>query len=228
MHSDINYLYVKNHTLMEGIKKDNLYEILNQAVFYRKKKSEIIPKSNSSIPKVYLLIKGKIKVTENNEEGREIIKYIAKEGSLIGGYPFSQSWANESAKVISNEAIYFTLNQSAIEILASSIPKLALNLSVAYGQMLVVAQQKYKMLAFMDVRERVLDFFKNWASEEGVKKDSKTVIKNYLTHNDIASIVCTCRQTVTSILNEMKSEGIISYSRKEVVIEDIKKIYQAA
>lgn len=213
---------------MEGISKEDLYEILNQTVFYRKKKSEIIPVSNNETSKIYFLIKGKVKVTENDEHGREIIKYISKEGNIISSPLVSQKINNESAKVISDEAIYFTINYSAIEALTVTIPKLALNLSKTYSTMLLDVQKKYKMLAFMDVKERVVDFFKNWALEEGTKQGSKTVIKNYLTHSDIAAIVCTCRQTVTSILNELKSSGIISYSRKEVVIEDMNRICQAA
>ena len=77
MYSDINYLYLKNHAIMEGIAKEALYDILNQAVFFRKKKSEKIPLSLNTSPKVYFLIKGKIKVTETDHKGREIIKYIA-------------------------------------------------------------------------------------------------------------------------------------------------------
>jgi CRP/FNR family cyclic AMP-dependent transcriptional regulator len=228
MYSDINYLYLKNHSIMEGIAKEALYDILNQTVFFRKKKAEKIPLSLNSVSKVYFLIKGKIKVTETDSKGREIIKYISKENDIIGGHPSTQEVCNESAQVISTEAIYFTINQNIIDALSLSIPKLALNLSMVYGKMLLNAQEKYKMLAFMDVKERVVHFFKNWAEEEGVKHGSKTVIKNYLTHNDIASIVCTCRQTVTSILNELKNNGVISYSRKEVVIEDISRINQAA
>lgn len=228
MYSDINYLYLKNHSVMEGITKEDLYEILNQSVFYRKKKSEMLSTSNSTSPKVIFLIKGKIKVSETDHKGREIIKYIAKENDIIGSSSTTTLVINESAKIISSEAIYFTINQSLINALSLSIPKLAMNLSTTYGEMLHATQEKYKMLAFMDVKERVIHFFKNWANEEGEKRGSKTVIKNYLTHSDIAAIVCTCRQTVTSILNELKNSGIISYSRKEVIIEDISRISQAA
>ena len=122
MYSDINYLYLKNHSIMEGIAKEALYDILNQAVFFRKKKTEKIPLSLNSVSKVYFLIKGKIKITETDSKGREIIKYISKENDIIGGHPSSQQVSNESAQVISNEAIYFTINQNIIEVLSLSIP----------------------------------------------------------------------------------------------------------
>jgi CRP/FNR family transcriptional regulator len=50
------------------------------------------------------------------------------------------------------------------------------------------------------------------------------VIENYLTQTDIAQIICTSRQTATSLLNELEENGLLHYGRKEIIIEDIAKL----
>ena len=41
-------------------------------------------------------------------------------------------------------------------------------------------------------------------------------IPNYLTHEEVAQLIGTSRQTVTTLLRSFKDENICSFSRKEV------------
>jgi CRP/FNR family transcriptional regulator len=48
--------------------------------------------------------------------------------------------------------------------------------------------------------------------------------RNYLTHQDIAHLTGSTRQTVTSILNQLKKENRLIYSRNEIVIPDLAEL----
>ena len=58
----------------------------------------------------------------------------------------------------------------------------------------------------------------------GNKRGTRVVIENYLTQTDIAQIICTSRQTATSLLNELEENGLLHYGRKEIIIENIAKL----
>ena len=47
---------------------------------------------------------------------------------------------------------------------------------------------------------------------------------NYLTHGDIASLIGSSRQTVTTLINELEGEGILSYSWQEICFMNVKKL----
>jgi CRP-like cAMP-binding protein len=49
-------------------------------------------------------------------------------------------------------------------------------------------------------------------------------MKNYLTHKDIASLTGTSRQTVTTILNELKDKNIINFDRRRILVRDMDKL----
>ena len=47
---------------------------------------------------------------------------------------------------------------------------------------------------------------------------------NYLTHDDIAHLIGSSRQTVTTLLNELASEGLLIYTRQEIFYPDVKEL----
>jgi len=49
-------------------------------------------------------------------------------------------------------------------------------------------------------------------------------IPNYLTHEDIAHLVGSSRQTVTTMINELATENLLSYNRQQVCFRDVKKL----
>jgi CRP/FNR family transcriptional regulator len=85
-------------------------------------------------------------------------------------------------------------------------------------------KNSYANLVSKDAKTRLYQFLKDWADKEGVAEGNSVKMENYLTQNDIAQIICTSRQTATQLLNEMETNKLIHYNRKEIVIVDITKI----
>ena len=75
-----------------------------------------------------------------------------------------------------------------------------------------------------DAKTRLHQFLIDWAEKEGVREGNSVRLENYLTQNDIAQIICTSRQTATQLLNEMETNQVLIYNRKEILIQDITKL----
>jgi CRP/FNR family transcriptional regulator len=52
-------------------------------------------------------------------------------------------------------------------------------------------------------------------------ENNQLTVKNYLTHQDLASLTGATRQTVTSILNQLEKENKILYSRSQITIPNV-------
>jgi CRP-like cAMP-binding protein len=50
------------------------------------------------------------------------------------------------------------------------------------------------------------------------------MIPTRLTHKDIAALTGTSRQTVTTILNELKDKNLINFDRKKILIRDLETL----
>ena len=85
-------------------------------------------------------------------------------------------------------------------------------------------ERRLESLVFKDARARIVEFLKDLAEERGQKVGFETMVKNHFTHKDIASLTGTSRQTVTTILNELKDKNLINFDRSAYLIRDLESL----
>ncbi|WP_437373059.1 Crp/Fnr family transcriptional regulator [Maribacter litoralis] len=194
--------------------------------FKNAKKGEILYFSDSDVPRIFLLKKGNIKIVQVDDHGNESIKEILRKGDLFGELSLEKEArsVNEYAKAISDEITICSFFLEDFERLIEKNPKLALSYTKFIGFKMKRLKNSYTNLIFKDARTRLSQFLKDWSEKDGVFDGNKVTIENYLTQTDISQIICTTRQTATQLLNELKENGLIEYTRKEIIISDITKI----
>ncbi len=65
---------------------------------------------------------------------------------------------------------------------------------------------------------------KDLAEEHGRPVGDEIVIELKLTHQDLANLSATTRQTVTTIMNQLEKEGLLDYDRKRILIHEPEKL----
>jgi CRP/FNR family transcriptional regulator len=85
----------------------------------------------------------------------------------------------------------------------------------------------YKNILFKDAKTRLLLLLNVFIEKEN-PKHARFVLPNYLTQKDIAQLICSTRQTIISLFKELEQDGILNYSQKEIVIQDVLKIKNIA
>ena len=222
MQKEIKVWYLRNFNLFASLNEQQLQEMIHISRFKRFKKGENIFYSDDSDKLLYFVIDGKIKICEEDHDGGELIKEIVKEGDLFGELAFQEKSArSEFAGVLSSQVLLCVFSLRDFEPLMQKNPDLAVNFARKVWSKYRSSENRYANLAFHDVKGRLINFFQEWARKEGEKYGDGVILKNYLTHNDIASLICTSRQSVTTILNELKETGNFDYSRKQIVIRNL-------
>ena len=225
MYEDLKYWYLRDHKLFRTLSFGQIRQLCIITGFKKAQKGEIIYFSSSDLPRIFLLKKGNIKIVAVDEGGNETIKDIIQKGDLFGELTLeADSQSNEYAKVLSDDVAICSFLMSDFEDLLLRNPSLALSYTKFVGLKMKRIKNSYSNLISKDAKTRLFQFLKDWAEKEGKKIEDKVVIENYLTQNDIAQIICTSRQTATQLLNEMETNGTIVYSRKEIIITDIRKL----
>ena len=81
-------------------------------------------------------------------------------------------------------------------------------------------ENRFERLVFKDSRSRVIDYLIELADSSGERVGYEIVVRKFLTHQEIASITATSRQTVTTVLNDLRSKDIIKFDRRRLLIRD--------
>ncbi len=225
MQKEIKYWYLRNYNLFSNLTKEQIHDLSAISKFVRMKKGQTIYFTNDDVKRIFFLINGKIKISEMDENGNEMIKDIILTGDLFGEVTTNaMSMSHEYAEILSSEVILCTFTLDQFEKLMEKHPALALNFTKKMGDKLRQLEHRYANLVFKDVKARLVDFIKTWAVKEGKEETEGVTIRNYLTHNEIASLISSSRQTVTTLINELKEAGALTYSRSKIVIPDLRAL----
>ena len=221
MHTEIKYLYLKQHAVTAGLTDAQLLEMTNTVKVKNVKKGESVYMEDGFESRIYLLVKGKIKISEVDDRGDELIKEILTATEIFGDVSLDGSVSDdEFAEALTENTVICSFRSAEFKQLMQNNVVLAMNFIQQVSGKFRRLENRHANLVFKDAKSRLISFFSDWARREGNRVGDKIKLNNYLTHNDIAGIISTSRQSVTTLLNELKDGGVIFYNRKHIELSD--------
>ena len=103
--------------------------------------------------------------------------------------------------------------------------KLALCVINFIGKKLKNTEERLESLLMDDARERIVGFLKDNAENFGQTVGYELLLKHNFTQQDIANYTGTSRQTVTTVLNDLKKSNKIYFKRKAILIRDMARLF---
>ncbi len=201
-------------------------ELLYSMVEYRvKPKYSYIYMPDEMSHAIFFLIKGTIKIGTHSSDGKEVIKAILHPLAMFGEMSIvGEEKRQDFARAMNGEVQYFTLKVEDFHKLMKTNHNLSLKVLSLIGERLRKAENRLEALVFKDARTRIIDFLRDNAERRGRRVGYEMLFKHSLTQQDIANITGTSRQTVTSVLNELRKENLIYFNRKSILIRDMTKL----
>ena len=226
MSGDQTFLLIRNYDLWAYI-SDEEYEELNIMHHYiEAPKGEYVYFDSHNHNKLYFLKSGTIKIGHIDNEGKEVVKEIIRKGEVFGQFTLERSNLNgEFAQAYKGDVSLCAFNIDDFEKLLKKKPEIAFHFSKQVGQKLHKLQNRLLNLLNKDVKTRLINFLIMLAQEEGETTDGdRYLIRNFLTHEDIAQLIASSRQTVTTMLNEMEAAGWVAVTRQQITIPSVKTL----
>ncbi len=174
---------------------------------------------------IFFLARGAVKIGTHNSEGKEVIKHLIHPQAMFGELGLvGESERTEFAQALKEDVHLLAVRVEDFKRLMRANFELSNRVMTAFGQRLISAEHKLESLIFKDARTRIVDFIKESVSEHGRRVGYEMLLKHSLTHQDIANITCTSRQTVTLVLNELKKTDQIYFNRGKILVRDLAKL----
>ena len=174
---------------------------------------------------IYFLAKGMVKIATHSDEGKEVIKTIIQPLAMFGELGIiGESRRQDMAQALREEVHLFVLRVDDLKKLMRSNFVLCDKVMKLFGNRLMRAESKLESLIFKDARTRIIEFIKDSVNRSGRKIGFEMLLKHSLTHQDIANITCTSRQTVTLVLNELRKSDLIYFNRGKILVRDMAKL----
>ena len=189
------------------------------------KKDEMIYFKDQSSENIYMVSNCRVKIGTYAPDGKEIVKAILTKGEIFGELALAgEEKRQDFAQAMDNGTRVCAMTIRDLQGLMAEDKELSFKILKIVGFRLRKTERKIESLVFKDARTRIVEFLKEMAVEKGQKVGFETMIKNHLTHKDIASLTGTSRQTVTTVMNELREKNLINFDRRRILIRDMEKL----
>ena len=214
--------FLKEVELFSDLREEKVLLLARLLNLKKYKKQTLIYKAGAQASKFFLVKQGTVKIGKMSNSGKEMIKSIIHEGSMFGesGILGIDNYDN-FALAMDTAVLVYSFDIKDFKTFLQSEPALCCKVINNIGQKLKYAERRLESLIFKDARERIIDFLKDNAKVIGQKVGYETLIKHSLTQQDIANYTGTSRQTVTSVLNDLKKSNKIYFKRRSILIRDM-------
>jgi CRP/FNR family transcriptional regulator, cyclic AMP receptor protein len=173
---------------------------------------------------IFLIESGRVRVFYAGPGGREITLAYWTPGHFIGGPEvFGGGIHMWSALAVAPTRLSY-LSGARLRQLATSVPAVALALIEGLVRKGKCYSALVQMLGTRSVTERLAQLLVILASVEGRESGSRLIVDRRITHEQLAAIVGSTRQWVTSTLARFQERGIIRIQRGLIIIEQPDKL----
>ncbi|MER2598988.1 MAG: Crp/Fnr family transcriptional regulator [Caldilineales bacterium] len=172
-------------------------------VFYR-------PEDTGEV--LFILESGRVQLYRISPEGKKLVIADLGPGALFGEMPLLGQQLHNTFAEATADCVICSMSRKDLERLFLSRPQVAIRVLDMTGKRLREVESRLQSMAFKSIPARLASVLLLMAEENG----SSEVLG--LTHQDLAEMVGTYRETATQVLNDLKLQGIIAIGRKRITI----------
>jgi CRP-like cAMP-binding protein len=202
--------------LFSSVSDEDLESIASLLIERRFPKHKTVVEEGLPGDYMYVIREGRVKVTKLSGDGREKILELLEEGSFFGEMSLLDSAPRSaSVKALTDVRILALARNDFLNVLRRS-PDLALAVIQELTQRLRQQDEQASSLSFQRVKERTQGLLVRLARDDtGVPGRLATPS---LTHQQIADMIGTSRETVTRAVKGLKQDGWLEQDGKHYLV----------
>jgi len=221
---DQSLWFLENINVNEIFCPNKLGRSLNDHNVKSFKKGEYIYMPEQASDKIYFINQGRVKIGSINEAGKEITKAILNDGEVFGELSIIGENKRRDFAYAMEDCKVCTITTNEMQSLIKDHNNLNLFLMKVMGSRVLEMEQRLESLVFKDSRTRIVQYIIDMVNKNGQRVGYEWVVRKFITHQEIANLTATSRQTVTTILNELRNKNLLTFDRKRLLVRDLEKL----
>ena len=199
--------------LFQQLTEEDLDEIASHLIERRFPRNATVMEEGLPGDYMYVIREGRVKVTKLSEDGREKILEMLGEGAFFGEMALlDQAPRCATVKTLASSRLLALSRNDFLSLLRGNA-ELALHVIQELTRRLRDTDEQASSLSFLRVKDRTKGLLRRLAEPEGERQRTPT-----LTHQQIADMIGTSRETVTRVVKELKQDGWLEQEGKQYLV----------
>ena len=179
---------------------------------------------------VFVLCSGKVKLSTTSREGKTIITKIADTGDVLGLNAVVSNVPYEVTAEMMEPGQANFIPRDSLQLLLREFPEAAMRVAQQLSRNYFTAYEEIRTLGLAaSPSEKFAKLLLSWSTKT-TQSDGSSQVKLTLTHEEIAEIIGTTRETVSRLFSEFKKKQLMQSKGATLVIRSriaLEKIVQS-
>lgn len=211
--------YLRQIRLFDRLSEPDLQRLAQLSEMRVYSRGEVIQHSRPPAEVIQFVKMGRVKISTYSAAGKEQVLALLDPGDLFGELVPAQLPAPVRAEAF-DRAVVCSIDRAVFEDVVRNTPEVALKVIQALARRLRAAEQEIEDLALRDVPERLASLLLRLADGYGEEHERGIRLSFRLTHQDLAHMIGSTRETVTMTMNRFRDDGLISVERRTLIVLD--------
>lgn len=221
---DQKYWYLKNCDLFSRLSSSQIAHIESCSVAKNYDRGGVVYLPSDRNDSVALLARGRVRIYHLTQEGKQAVLAIMDPGEMFGELSLmSDGHRDEFAEAMDKSTVILIPREEILGLMAE-YPDVALGVSRLMGFRRQRVERRLKSLLFRSNRERLVHLLLELASKYGEQAEEGIRIGIKLSHQELANIIGSTRETVTVLLGELQSEGSLLIRRRQLILTKLNRL----
>jgi CRP/FNR family transcriptional regulator len=204
--------------LFSSLTSEELHQVKEKIVIKRFRKNDVILHEENSNEVMYIILYGKVKVTQITEDGKEIILAMHRSGDFFGEVSLIDSRTMPAMVVAMEDSLIAIIGREDFYSLIYTQGKVLDILLKILCSRLRDSWERIHLLSFTNASQRIKMLFTLLANQYGGKTKEGTLLNIKLTHQDIADMTGIARETVTRAIDKLNKDGEIKVLKNRSIL----------
>jgi CRP-like cAMP-binding protein len=222
-------IHLRKIPLLAGLSDEEIVFVKQEIRIRHYQKRDIVLQKGGHGDGLMFLLGGQAQVIDVTEDGRAIGLRMLEPGDFFGEIALINNSTRSASVVAMSEVLVGFLPAPAAMHLMSHFPSVANQMLQHLAQKIQRDSEIRALLSINNTSKRIYAFLV-MQQKKPADPNSPAVVENLPTHQDIANMVNTSRETVTRALLTLVQQGIVQKESHRLIIRDpdaLKKLVQA-
>lgn len=219
---------LKRVKIFSSLSEKDLQKILNWSTVEKCKKGIYVFHEGDPSERLYIILKGKVKIVKHSPSGQETILEIHAQGDTIAEVAVIDGRPYPASASCLLDCSLLKIGRSQFMDLIARYPTVAQEIIKGLGKRLRDIVAALSSIAAQPVEKRLARTFLKFSERFGVPSGQLMILDLSLTRQDLADIIGSTVETVIRTMTKLKKENILTWEGKRIYIKDLKALSKLA
>jgi CRP-like cAMP-binding protein len=212
--------YLRDTSIFQDLRHDELALLGQSMPIQRVPIGTLFFSPDQAAEVLFILKEGQVRLYHLSPDGKALTIAILEAGAIFGEMALLGQQLHQSYAEAISPCLFCPVHREDVKHLLFSNPRIAARITEIFGQRLMRAEQRLSDFAFKTVPQRLANLLLQLGRppRPHLFRGSVGSLEVRFTHEALAEMIGTYRETTTKILNEFRAQGLIELNRGCVLI----------